>query len=72
MKNEGNEVQADRNEILNTCADFYTELHSSTLQDQRPSQKNTSPDSSEVPLIMTSEVKKTTKEIKKQHGPKHR
>ena len=65
MKNEENEVQTEGNEILKVCGCFYTELHSSTLQDQHPSLKNiTSPDSSEVPLIMTSEVKKTMKEMK--------
>ena len=46
------------------CARFYRELYSSPLQDQHPSLKNTSPDSSKVPLIMTSEVKKTLNEIK--------
>ena len=46
------------------CARFYTELYSSTFQDQHPSLKNTSSDSSEVPLIMISEVKKTLNEIK--------
>ena len=64
MKNEENELQADRNEILKICAHFYTELYSSTLLDQHPSLKNTSPDLSEVPPIMTSEVKKTLKEMK--------
>ena len=64
MKNEENEVQTDRDEILKVCARFYTELYSSTLQDQHPSLKNTSPDSSEVPPIMTSEVKRTLKEMK--------
>ena len=61
MTNEENEVQADRNEILKVCARFYTELYSSTFQDQHSSLKNTNPDSSEVPPIMTSEVKKTLK-----------
>ena len=53
MKNEKNEVQTDRNEILKICARFYTEVYRSTLQNQHPSLKNTSPDSSEVPLTMT-------------------
>ena len=61
IKIEENEVQTDRNEILKICARFYIELYSSTLQDQHPSLKNTSQDSSEVPPIMTSEVKKTLK-----------
>ena len=42
----------------------YTELYSSTPQDQHPTLKITNPDSSEVPPIMTSEVKKTLKEMK--------
>ena len=62
MKNE-NEVQTDRNGIPKVCARFYTELYSSTLQDQHPSLKNTNTDSSEVPPIMTSEVKKSLREI---------
>ena len=64
MNNEENEVQTDRNEIHKVCARFYTELCSSTLQDQHPSLKITSPDSSEVPSIMTSEVKKTLGKMK--------
>ena len=64
MNNEENEVQTDRNEILKVCARFYTELYSSTLQDQHPSLKITNPDSSEVPSIMTSEVKKTLGKMK--------
>ena len=64
VKNEENEVQTDRNEILKDCARFYTELYSSTLQDQHPSLKISNPDSSEVPPIMTPEVKKTLREMK--------
>ena len=65
MKNEENKVQTDRNEILQICTRFfYTELWSSTLKDQQPSLKNTSPDSSEFPPIITSEVKKNPKEMK--------
>ena len=64
IKTEENEVQTDRNEMLNICARFYTELCSSTLQDQYPSLKNTNPDSPEVPPIMTSEVKKTLTKMK--------
>ena len=60
-KNEENKIQTDRNEILKICTRFYTELYSSTPQDQHPSLKITNPDSSEVPPIMTSEVKKTLK-----------
>ena len=48
------------NEILKICTRFYTELYSSTFQDQHPSLENASPESSEIPPIMTSEVKKTT------------
>ena len=66
-----NEVQTDRNEILKINACFHTELYGSTLQDQHPSLENTSPDSSEVPPIMTSDVKKTEGN-KKQQGPRHR
>ena len=62
MQNEENQVQTDI--ILKICARFFTELYSSTLQDQHPSLKNTSPGSSEVPPIMTSEVKKTLKEMR--------
>ena len=69
MEIEENEVQTYRNEILKICACFYTELCSSTLQDQYPSVKNTSPDSLEIPLIMTSEVKKTLNEMKKNPTP---
>ena len=64
MKNEENEVHTDRNEIMKVCARFYTELCSSTLQDQHSSLKITNPDSSEAPPIMTSEVKNTPKEMK--------
>ena len=64
MKNEENKIQTDRNEILKICTRFYTELFSSTPQDQHPTLKITNPDSSEVPPIMTSEVKKTLKEMK--------
>ena len=39
MKNEENDVQTDRNEILKICPCFYTELYSSTLQDQHFSHK---------------------------------
>ena len=65
------------NEILKICTRFYTELYSSTLQDQHPSLENTSPESSEVPPIMTSEVKKqkqkqnkTKRAKKKKHQKK--
>ena len=64
MKNEENEVQTDRNEILKVRERFYTELYSSTLQDQHISLENTNPDSSEVSPVMTSEVKKTLKDMK--------
>ena len=56
-------VQTDRNEILKICARFKqncTVLHSKT----NPSLENTSPDSSEVPPIRASEVKKTLTEMK--------
>ena len=70
MKNEENEIQTDSNEILKICARFYTELYGSTLQDQHPSLENTSPDSSEVPPIMTSEVKnQENTERNKKQGP---
>ena len=69
MKNEENEVQTDRNEILKDCARFYTELYSTTLQDQHPSLKISNPDSSEVPPIMTPEVKKTLREMKYNKAP---
>ena len=62
IKNEENEVQADRNELLKIY--IYTKLHSSRPQDQHPSLKNTSPDSSEVPPTMRSEVKKILKGMK--------
>ena len=42
MKNK-KEVQADRNEILEIFAHFYTELSRSPLQDQHPLQKNSNP-----------------------------
>ena len=64
MKNEENKIQTDRNDILKICTRFYTELYSSTPQDQHPSPKITNIDSLEVPPIMASEVKKTLKEIK--------
>ena len=70
MKNKENEVQTDRNEILKVRARFYTELYSSTLQDQHPSLKTTNTDYSGVPPIMTSEVKKTMKEMKKANKQK--
>ena len=66
MKNNENEVQTDRNEIpkKRVCTRFYTELYSSTLQDQHPSLKITNPDSSEVPPVLTLEVKKTLRHMK--------
>ena len=45
VNNEENEVLTDGNEILKICARFYTEMYSSTLQDQHRSLKNISPDS---------------------------
>ena len=36
MKNEENELQTDKNEILKISTRFYTILLSSTLQDQHP------------------------------------
>ena len=78
MKNEENKIQTDRNEILKICTRFYIELYSSKPQDQHPPPppppplKISNPDSSEVPPIMTSEVNKTLKEIKKEQGPRHR
>ena len=69
MKNEENKTQTDRNEILKICTRFYTELYSSTPQDQHPSLKIANPDSSEDPSIMTSEVKKTLKEMKNNKAP---
>ena len=69
MKNEENEVQTNRTEILKIFARFYAELYGSMLQDQHPSLKNTRPDSPEVQPIMTSEVKKTLKEMKSNKAP---
>ena len=67
MKSEENKVLPNRNKILKIYARFYTELYSSTLQDQHPSQRNTSPDSSEAPPIMTTEVKKTLNKNEKEN-----
>ena len=64
MKNEENKIQTDRNEILMICTCFYTELYSSTPQDQHPSPKIANTDSLAVQPIVTSEVKKTLKEMK--------
>ena len=64
MKNEENKIQTDRNQISKICTRLYTELYSSTPQDQHPTLKITNPDSSEGPPIMTPEFKKTLKEIK--------
>ena len=64
MKNEENEVQTDINEILKICACFHTLNYSSTLLDLHPSLKITNPDTSEVPPIITSEVKKSMNEMK--------
>ena len=64
-----NKIQTDRNEILKICTRFYTELYSYTPQDQYPTLKITNPDSLEVPPIMTSEVKKTQKEMKNNKAP---
>ena len=69
MQNEENKIQTERNEILKICTLFYTELYSSTPQDQHPKLKITNPDSLEVPPIMTSEVKKTLKEMKNNKAP---
>ena len=65
-----NEEQTDRKETLEICAHFNTENYSSTLQDQHSSLKITNPDSSEVPPILTKEVKKNLERNEKQ-GPKH-
>ena len=43
---------------------MHRKLFSSTLKDQHPSLKNARPGSTEVPPIMTSEVKKTLQEMK--------
>ena len=69
IKNEENKIQTDRNEILKICSRFYSELYSSTSQYQHPSPKITNTDSSEDPPIMTSEVKKTMKEMKNIKAP---
>ena len=69
MKNEENKIQTDRNEILKICTRFYTELYGSKPQDQHPSLKITNPDSSEIPPILTSKVKKTPKEMKNNKTP---
>ena len=50
--------------LLHRTVQFYTPRLT-------PSLKNTKPDSSAVPSIMTSEVKKTLKK-EKQQGPRHR
>ena len=69
MKNEENKIQTDGNEIIKISTCFYTELYCSTPQDQHPPLKITNPDSSEVPPIMTSEVKKTLREMKNNKAP---
>ena len=50
--------------MLQICARISTELYSSARQDRHSSQKYVSADTQEVPPILTSEVKKTLKEIK--------
>ena len=55
--------------MLNIRARFHTELYSSTLQDRHPSPKNTSPDSTEVSPIVTSDVRKILKEMKNNKAP---
>ena len=70
MKDGENEVQTDRSDILKTCTHFCLKLYSSTLLDRHPSQKNTSLDTSEVPPIIASEVKKTQNEMKSKASSK--
>ena len=68
MKSKGNEVQTDNNEILKICACFYTELFSSTLHDHDP-HPHPLKNSSEVPPMMTPEIKETLKEMKNNKAP---
>ena len=74
MKNDENKIQTDRNEILKIFTRFYTELYSSIPQDQHPTLNITNSDSSKVPPIMTSDLKKKKKkkklkEMKKSKAP---
>ena len=51
----------DRNKILKIRAHFHSEAYRSKLQDRHSSQKNTSPDA--------SEIKKSLKEMKNNRVP---
>ena len=77
MKNDENKIQTDRNEILKIFTRFYTELYSSIPEDQHPTLNITNSDSSKVPPIMTSDLKKKKKKKnkpernEKEQGPRH-
>ena len=69
MKYGENEAQFAKNKILKISAPFYTELYSSTQQDRHCSTKIINPDTSGVPPIRTSEVRKTLKELINNKAP---
>ena len=68
MKNGKGETVTNREEILKVCAQFYQELYSS----QKPNSidtSNISPDNSEAPPFIESEIEKALKEMKQNKAP---
>ena len=68
MKNEKGEVVTSREEVLKVCAQFYQELYSSQINNS-VNTNNVSPDNSEPPPFIESEVEKTLKEMKQNKAP---
>ena len=68
MKTEEGDIVTNREDILKVCANFYKDLYSS--QNNNPSISiDTSPDKSEVPPFIDSEIERALRDMKKKKAP---
>ena len=65
LRKEDGTLTSNREEVLKICSDFYQDLYSSRADSNSQEEKNTSPDTSEIPHIPHRVVEIAIKEMKK-------
>ena len=58
MRTERGDIVTNREEVLKVCAHFYQDLYSSQTQNQPTTTKILSPDNSDAPPFLNSEIKR--------------
>ena len=69
MRTISGEIVTNQEDVLKVCADFYKDLYSSQAQNNPTTPKEVSPDDSNAPPFMISEIRKTLQDMKKKKAP---